>query len=248
MAIIKTGNDRYEEYENLLLERDQAKKDAESIWIAYTREFGQLITDIYQEELECVKRKKIISYCQSMINRSCAVDQTAMNEWLRKELAAYYEHLKKLIKDNQACRDAKEVSAYELKRSKELYHRLVKQPKLMELWERTVAAYHASNVRELSELEVLTQKALRELGISEIKVDIPDIEERIKELKNEIHDITHAEPYIYKSILENDSTVKKHREELEATLDAYRRYRKELDSAIEDIMRDGGITITWQMS
>ena len=51
MEIIRNENDKYSEYENLLLERDQYRKEAGQTWTAYTQTFGQLITDVYQEKL-----------------------------------------------------------------------------------------------------------------------------------------------------------------------------------------------------
>ena len=37
---------KYDEYGDLLVERDQARKDAQSVWISYVQTFGELITQV----------------------------------------------------------------------------------------------------------------------------------------------------------------------------------------------------------
>ena len=44
MQIIKVKNGAYEEYEMLLLQRDQYRKEAMQILISYTQKFGDLIS------------------------------------------------------------------------------------------------------------------------------------------------------------------------------------------------------------
>ncbi|MCI6756725.1 MAG: hypothetical protein MR607_07430 [Lachnospiraceae bacterium] len=111
MELIKSGDTQYEEYENLLLERDQVQKEAGQIWTAYVIEFGQLISDVYEEQLECVKCKKTISYYQNAINHGGFIDQDAMQTWLDKEMAIYYSELSRLQKENEECRNSGESTA-----------------------------------------------------------------------------------------------------------------------------------------
>ena len=70
-----------------------------------------------------------------------------------------------------------------------------------------------------------------ELGVGEIRVEIPDIESRIGELEEEIDEIRTTEPYIYRDLLENDEAVARKMSELEEELAKYRRYRGELEAA-----------------
>ena len=104
MDLIKSSNTRYEEYEALLLDRDQIQKEAGQIWTAYIKEFGQLLTDVYEEKIECVKRKKTIAYYQMAINHGDAIDSDAMHEYLDKEMASYYANLRQMMQDNETCR------------------------------------------------------------------------------------------------------------------------------------------------
>lgn len=260
MDIIKSSDSKYDEYESLLLERDQLHKEAGQIWTAYVREFGQLIADAFEEKVECIKCKKTIAYYQAALNHGGMIDQAAMQECLDQEMASYYTELDRMQKEKARCRDAGMSTAYEVKRSKELYRRLAKllhpdinpetdrQEILRELWQRVVTAYGLNDVKELSELEVLVRKALKELGQGEIKVDIPDIDEKIDDLKKEIHEITRTDPYSYKELLKNEEASEKKRSELEEELKSYQKYHADLDAVIEDLVSNGGITFTWRMN
>jgi len=259
MELIKSSDTQYEEYENLLLERDQVQKEAGQIWTAYVIEFGQLISDVYEEQLECVKCKKTIAYYQNAINHGGVIDQDAMQAYLDQEMASYYAELARLQKENEDCKNSGESTPYEVRRSKTLYRRLAKlihpdinpetdrQEKLTELWQRIVTAYHHNDIKELSELEVLVRKAMAELGQGDIKVDIPDITEKIDALKTEIHDITHTDPYTYKELLDNAEAVKKRKDELKEQLESYQKYHGELDKEIQKMITSGGITLQWRM-
>ena len=101
MDLIKSTDSKYEEYENLLLERDQLNKEAGQIWTAYLRIFGKLISDNYEEKLECIKCKKIIAYYQNALNHGGVVDSAAMERYLEKEMAEYYANLNRMIKENE---------------------------------------------------------------------------------------------------------------------------------------------------
>ena len=259
MELIKSDDTEYEEYENLLLERDQIQKEAGQIWTAYVIEFGQLISDVYEEQLECVKCKKMISYYQNAINHGIIIDQDAMQAWLDKEMASYYAELSRLQKENEECRNSGESTAYEVQRSKTLYRRLAKlihpdinpetdrQEKLTDLWQRIVTAYHHNDVKELSELEVLVRKVMADLGQGDIKVDIPDIDEKIASLKEDIQKIIHTDPYTYKDLLDDDKAVMKKKSNLEEQLKSYQEYHKEMDAEIQKMITSGGITLKWRM-
>lgn len=222
-------------------------------------EFGQLISDVYEEQLECVKCKKTIAYYQNAINHGGVIDQDAMQSYLDQEMASYYAELARLQRENEDCKNSGESTPYEVQRSRTLYRRLAKlihpdinpetdrQEKLTELWQRIVTAYHHNDVKELSELEVLVRKAMAELGQGDIKVDIPDIAEKIDALKAEIHDITHTDPYTYRELLNNKEAAKKKKDELKEQLESYQKYHGELDKEIQKMIASGGITIKWRM-
>lgn len=66
---------------------------------------------------------------------------------------------------------------------------------LQSLWQRTVIAYNWNDLRLLEELEVLVGKALESVTDGKIEIEIPDIEEKISELEQEIQRIMETDPY-----------------------------------------------------
>ena len=253
MDLIKSSGSKYDEYESLLLERDQLNKEAGQIWTVYLQMFGQLITENYEEKLECIKCKKTIAYYQNVLNHGGVVDAKAMQEYLDREMADYYDNLKKMIDDNRKAKEAGTSSAYEVKRSKELYRRLAKlihpdlnpatdeSEELQELWQRILIAYSKNSVKELAELEVLVRKVLKDLGIGEVKVEIPDIADKIEEIRKEIEDIKHNEPYSLKYLVEDDEAAQKKKDEIANETEDYKKYHKELGDIIVKMMTSGGL-------
>lgn len=112
MKLIKREDSKYEEYENLLIERDQLEKDAASIWITYVQTFGKQITAVYEEKIECIKCKKTISYYQNALNHGGVIDPEALQSFMDQEMASYFQNLKKIQAENEACGKAKQSSAY----------------------------------------------------------------------------------------------------------------------------------------
>lgn len=255
MDLIKSTDSKYEEYENLLLERDQVTKEAGQIWTVYLQHFGKLITDNYEEKLECIKCKKTIAYYQNALNHGGMVDSAAMEKYMEQEMAEYYANLRRMLKDNENANNAGTSTPYEVARAKTLYRRLAKlihpdiNPEtdhsevLQELWQRILIAYHHNDVKELSELEVLVRKALKELGTEEVKVDIPDIEEKIEALRAEIEGIKQTEPYSLRYLIEDEEAAEKKKAELREELETYQKYRKELNEVILQMLQSGGLKI-----
>ena len=258
--LVTINDSRYKEYELLLLHRDQLSKEAGQIWTAYMKAFGKLITDNYEEKVECIKLKKTIACYQSAKNRGATIDMAELNAYLEKELAVYYANLAQMIEDTNNCREAGISTEYEVQRSKVLYRKLAKllhpdinpetdrQEKLQQLWVDIVAAYNRNDIKALSELEVLTRRALKELGDKEIRVDIPDLEKRIRDLEDEIHRIIHTKPYTYACFLANDQAKQKKIKALQEELDSYHKYRQELTDILEQLIWEGGVKAQWNMN
>ena len=255
MDLIKSSDSKYTEYENLLLERDQLEKEAGQIWTAYLKMFGKLISDNYEEKLECIKCKKTIAYYQAALNQGGTVDAAAMEKFLEQEMAEYYANLHRMLQENESAKNAGTSTPYEVERAKTLYRRLAKlihpdinpetdqSEELQELWNRTLIAYHHNNVKELAELEVLVRKVLKELGAEAVTVDIPDIEDKIDSVKTEIDQITHSEPYTLRYLVEDEETAEKKRAELQEELESYQKYHKDLNNIILQMLQSGGLKI-----
>ena len=259
MDIVKVRDSKYEEYEALLLERDQLEREAGSIWTAYLQAFGQLEADVFEEKIECIKRKKMIAYYQNALNHGGQVDQDAMQAYLDAEMAEYYNRLRRMTEDNKKAGESGTSSPYHIRRCKEIYRRIARQihpdthpytdqsETFSELWSRVVSAYHMNDLKLLSELEILVNKAVREAGGALEKIDIPDIDSRIEELKMEIEDIKTTDPYKLTYLLDDADAVAKKKKGLTDELETYIKYRHDLDEVILDLLSNGGITINMRL-
>jgi hypothetical protein len=104
MEIIRINNSRYDEYEKLLLRREQYSKDAQRYLGLYIHEFGDLMTAVFKEKIACIEKKKMLSFCMMYINRGEHIDENVMRQYIQKEMANYQKQLDKLIHDNEACK------------------------------------------------------------------------------------------------------------------------------------------------
>ena len=260
LEAVENDDSRVEEYEELLLKRDQLFKESESISINYTREFGELIMANFELKVECIKKKKIISYCRRWINRGLAIDMNRMLSEIDNEMKLYYTQLKEMAENNNRAKKAQTISGFCLNRAKKIYRRLTKilhpdiniktseDERLRELWEQIYEAYQRTDVDALEDLEVLVRKVLDDLGDESFELNLIDIEERIERVEKQINDMITSEPYIYKELLEDDETIKSYKEQLQVERDDYEEYLETLSKAIDDILREGGVSLVWQMN
>lgn len=255
MELEKLKLSPYEQYEELLIKNETIRKESEQIWIQYLSIFGKLITDVYEAQIECIRLKKIISTYQAYINRGETIDHQAIYEQIEREMTAYRLQLEQMIKDTNEAAKGTIISPLEVRNIKVLYRRIAKrlhpdmhpdtnkQEVLKELWIRVQMAYHANDLKRLSELEVLVNKALKDQNI---QVEIPNIEEKIQMVEDEIDSIIHNEPYTLKSLLEDSAKRSEKKNELQEQLKAFQKYQKELQSHIEEL--ETKENIPWQMN
>ena len=256
--LIRVKNTSYARYEELLMRRDKLKKEAFQWEMEYIREFGDRILKVFELKLSCIRKKKTISFCQAIANRGGVVDQNELQEFLAQEMAAYQAQLESMIEENNASKEMNEVPERDLLKIKKIYHKLAKQlhpdinpmtnqnEKLKELWQRVSIAYNCNNLKEMMEVEILVNAAIKELGTGNIEIEIPNIDEKIKELEAEIKKITETDPYMYKFLLEDPEAVQAKKDSLDEELKTYEEYEKQLDEILEGLMANG-VTVIWRM-
>lgn len=252
--------DRFKDYEELLIRRDQLYEEANSIMIEYTKEFGELITSNFELKIECIKKKKAIAYCGKMINKGVQIDSNAMNREIEQEMGLYYAELSEMIRKNNEAKNAETVSEYRVRRAKKIYRRLAKmlhpdvnkktneKPELKKLWGRIVSAYKMYDIDELEDLESLVRIKMDELGESGFAPAYDNVEERISRIEKQINDILTTEPYTYIKYLEDDQLKADYKESLESDHKEYEQYLIELTETLETMLREGGVGFTWQMN
>lgn len=257
--LIRVKNTSYDRYEELLLRRDNLRKEALLIESQYIKVFGDLILQVFQKTIDCIKKKKIIGYWQTFVNRGEVVNQNDLQEYLEKEMEGYNEQLKDMVDANEAVKSTGQITEAELLQVKKLYRRMAKQihpdinpktaevPELMELWQRIVIAYGCNELKDLMELEVFVQRALEQMGVGKIEVEIPDIDDKIQKLEEEIKEIMETDPYQYKYLLEDAEAVEIKLSDLKEELQNYTEYEKQLDEVLKELMINGG-GFVWQMN
>ena len=250
-------NENYQQYEKLLFERDKYKKQASESLREYILEFGELLTDVFRKKISCIEKKKMITYCQQRLNKGEAIDAQAMNEYIMNEMEEYNIQLADMMRNNDICRNGKPISRSDVLQIKKIYRRIAKKihpdihpgtldiPILSDLWNMVTDAYDRSDLKSLEELEIQINSVLRELGDDVPDEDVPDIEEKIKALEEEIDKIISTDPYQYKFLLEDEEKVQELKEDLSEELEAYSRYEKQLKEILRQII-SGGARFTWE--
>ncbi|MCM1578531.1 MAG: hypothetical protein NC078_07025 [Ruminococcus sp.] len=260
MQIIKIKDSRYDEYEELLFKRDALKKEAHNYLVLYINEFGELTEAVFRKKIDCICRKKAIAFCGIFVNKGERINIEELNIYVKEQTADYQRQLDEMIKDNESCKDLKEIPEAAVLKVKQIYRRIAKlihpdinpatdnDPVFLELWTRIDAAYRANDLKEMEELEMLVMSALKKPGNEDIQIEIPDIAEKIESLKIEIEKIRSADPYQYKFILESPELRLERRRELEAELREYTEYEKELEKILWEITAKNGVEVTWDMN
>lgn len=244
--IIKIKNASYERYEELLLKKERLLKEAEGYRIAYESTFGVLNSEAYEAKIECMRKRKIVSYCQNSMALGNEIIKKELDEFVEKSMKDYKDTLSYLFSDDRPKESVVSNSPTTQKKIKTLYRQLARlvHPDMNEsikddlviqdLWNRTCIAYNVANIEELEELEVLINRYLNSLKHKDFDMDIPNVEEKIFNLNRKIEKILRTDPYQYKYILADEKNINKKKEELYKELNDYHRYSDELDKQIAE--------------
>ena len=260
MVIKDDTKERYKEYEDLLLRRDQLDRDAGAYLTAYTKEFGDMITENFKLKVECIKKKKTIAYCRRRMNRGLPINTDRMLAEIDEEMKLYYVQLQDMIKETESAKNSKTAGEYACRLAKKIYRRLAKRlhpdinkktmdnKRLRELWERIRKAYNKYDADELDNLEALVRRALEDLGDEGFEIDHLDIEEKIERIERQINEILVAQPYTYGEILASDEKKEAVRSSLEEEKRDYETYLEALQKTLDDMLTGEGVKLTWQMN
>ncbi len=255
--IVKVQKASYAKYEELLLQKSALEKEA-LIWEQnYVRVFGELIIEIFNEKIECIKKKRAISFCQAAINRGHAVTEEKIEKCVEEESRRYQKTLDSMIEEHKATKAAGCVTELELLTIKKIYHKLVKlihpdlnpnfadNEELQELWSQIVVAYNGNDLKSLQELENLVAKALEQSGQNVEKIEILDIEKKIADVEEEIKTIKETDPYQYQFLLLDPNAVAEKKKQLEEELRQYKEHANQLDQILKGMLEDG-VPIIWE--
>ena len=242
--IIKVRNAAYDRYGELLIKRDVLKKESYHYQMAYIREFGELMSELFEAKIRCIEKKKVIAFCQKKANRGETINQTELDQYIDDVMTDYYAQLHELLEARKSLEKSEGVSELTYHKIKKIYYRLAKlihpdmnpalkdDETISDLWNRIVIAYQCNNLKELEELEVLVNGYLASIDYQHEEVEIPDLNEKICELNEEIENILKTDPYQYKYLLADEEAVAEKKEDLKQEIEDYRKYGEELDEII----------------
>lgn len=249
-----------DKYVRLIIKRDQLLKEAAFYEDEYLREFGEEMLNLYEEKVKCIEVRKKIHHCQARVNHHDAIERETMEKMVFLEMQGYYENLKNLQNDVKQAKDTKRVTAYTAMEAKRHYRNIAKmvhpdiQPLakenafMQEVWERAVKAYHACAADELAEIEVVTARHLKHLGIEVDEIPTIDhVEEKIERIRNQIDRIINTDPYQYRELLLHPELVEERHDELLEEMMHYQDHRMELEKMLELFLSEGDVTILWKM-
>ena len=241
--VIKVKNASYERYEELLLKKESLKKEADQYQVQYNEIFNILNNDTYEAKMECIRKRKMVSFCQNMKDLGSTIYKKELDKLVDEALKNYNERLDYILNNDSGDKPKKNYEHN--KQIKAVYRQLarlvhpdmnsdLKDDKIIQdLWNRTCIAYNCSNLEELEELEVLINNYLESINHGHIDIEIPNIQEKIFILNREIENIMHTNPYQYKYVISDRSLIIKKKEELLKELSDYKRYLKELNEQLD---------------
>ena len=115
MEIVHIAAGDYPKYESLLLQRDQLKKEALLYRRAYIHKFGELINQVFEKKIECIRIKKSIAFCLLAKNQGKKPDIAAMNEYVEQQMTEYRQQLRDMVSEFNSTKNDKPVSALDAK-------------------------------------------------------------------------------------------------------------------------------------
>lgn len=248
MEIIRIANGNYEEYERLLLHRDSLEKEARSYYISYTKIFGDLINECFQAEIRCIELKKSIAYVQSCINRRQEYSAAMIEMFIQQQMKIYYDKLRSMASENRICKKAKTIPEEEAKKVKQLYRSLAKKlhpdispvtaehEELMDLWNRAMIAYKCNDSEELDEITDLVNIFLSENNIEKVCFSIPDINNKIQKVKDDIQKIISTDPYRFKFLLNDTHQIEERKQNICTQISEYQSYETELKDKLDKLL------------
>ena len=249
MKTVKKEKTSYKRYEEELLRRDNLKKEAEHWHIEYIRVFGEYIAKSFELQVECIKTKKMISYCQTYANRGEPIGSKGLNTYIETEMLDYNRELKDILNNVSAAKSAKPISSLEANQIKDIYRFLAKlmhpdlHPELAgdetvsDYWNRVVVAYEHNDLETIEELKVLVTAYLKDRygdHGTDMELDLSEdvIVEKLNSLTKEIVTIMSTRPYTYRFILDDEEEVEEEKERFEEEITSYSRYLNDLEEIL----------------
>jgi len=82
------ANGDYEKYEQLTLQKEELEKEAELYYVAYIREFGEMLTHAFELKVDCISLKKEIALYVAAKNSGRTISAEEVEEYLKTHMSA----------------------------------------------------------------------------------------------------------------------------------------------------------------
>ncbi len=244
MDIVKVKDPKIEKYEEILFRRDNLEKEAEQLQWEFIRVFGDLATESFRLKIECIKKKKMIAYCQSLVNRACPIIKGELDSYIEKEMTDYRNELRDMLIDLETAKLGRRISDGELRKIKKIYYRIVKlihpdmHPELKGdytidmIWGKIVLCYRHNDLDGIREAELVLKSYLESKGLGTFDIKIDDIDSRIEKVEKRITEILSTNPYLYKFLLEDPDAVRDKTASYKNEIESFKRYSVQLDEVL----------------
>jgi len=239
-------------YKTLILRKYELIQECNQLKVEITRVFGDLMLAAFRVQLECLKKKKTIEFCQVYMNRNQEPDVEEMQEFVRKETATLRGYLQDMADLHEAAQRVKKTTQAEADKIRRLYRKIAKiihpdvYPVIMEseytdaLWLMVQEAYTCNDLEILQKVDAFLSSAWIEIK----EPEIADFGDKIAEVRKEIQEITENELNPYKLLLEDPEKVEARKRFLEEELESCQAYSMQLDEILLRILPEG-VLVLW---
>lgn len=249
MDIVKIDKkDLYEEFSNVVLIYQNKVKEAHQIEVKYNFTFGSLEIKKFKISIEIIKLKKSISYIITQRNKGKKVSAIELDNYIEKEMKEYEYELEDLLAKVKYSRSFTMISLEEERKCKQLFYKIAKlihpdlhpeyeyNDEISELWNLAKMYYDICN---LEEIEKIYDAVVVKTNDNKVKIEILNIEEKIKEYKSKIELIEKTKPYILEEYLTNEFIIYQHKEEIDKEINNLNEYKEELKNDVSMYLNGG---------
>ena len=244
-------------YAELLVLRDDYRKEASGIMTLYVYEFGTLLTELFACRIRCMKMERGLSYCTGTLKRRGVLDQQLLRSSMEEGMEGLNAQLARMRRDSLACRQLRTVPDARISRAKRLYRQIARMIRpeinpqtqsleaLQRLWQRTQDAYRINSVSDLESILSDTVNLLRRENIYGREVTLTDLPRKIRTTEEEIDRIVTSAPYTYKELLGSRQKIIDRKAELVREIVMYKDRCREEQGELEHWLISHGITVSF---
>lgn len=153
--------------EELILQKEDLKKECFHLDQQYLRIFGKLLMAVFESKIRCIELKKKIQLAQKEINKGQKINISEINKRIEIQMIEYYLKISKMHKEYDTANSFTAIDIATLEKIKSLYRKLVKflhpdlnpqitaNERYTEVWEMVQTAYKLNDLDLLEESEIL---------------------------------------------------------------------------------------------